>query len=63
MISIRGDNRALRPDDKELRRYTDREATYFGNVFIRNQPRLPLPVAGQDQRRTRVRRFAATTAR
>src|SRR3954468_10442973 len=40
MISIRGDNRALRPDDKELRQYTDREATYFGNVFIRNQPRF-----------------------
>jgi hypothetical protein len=39
MISIRGDNRALRPDDKELRRYTDREATYYGNLFVRNQPR------------------------
>ena len=33
MISIRGDNRALRPEDNELRRYTDREATYFGNSF------------------------------
>ena len=40
LISIRGDHRALRPDDKELRRYADREATYFGNVFIRNQPRF-----------------------
>jgi hypothetical protein len=39
MISIRGDNKALRPDDKELRRYTDREATYYGNLFVRNQPR------------------------
>ena len=58
MISIRGDNRALRPDAKELRHYTEREATYYGNVFVQNQPRLPLPVAGQDQRRARVRRFA-----
>jgi hypothetical protein len=39
MLSIRGDNRALRPDDHELRRYSDREATYFGNLFVRNQPR------------------------
>jgi hypothetical protein len=39
MISIRGDNRALRPEDNELRRYIDREATFFGNLFIRNQPR------------------------
>jgi hypothetical protein len=38
-ISIRGDNRALRPEDNELRRYSDREATYFGNLFVRNQPR------------------------
>ena len=38
-ISIRGDNRALRPEDHELRRYSDREATYFGNLFVRNQPR------------------------
>ena len=40
MISIRGDNRALRPDDKELRRYTNREATYYGNLFVRSQPRF-----------------------
>jgi hypothetical protein len=40
MISIRGDNKALKPDGQELRTYTDREATYFGNVFIRNQPRF-----------------------
>jgi len=39
MISIRGENKALRPDDKELRRYTDREATYYGNLFVKNQPR------------------------
>jgi hypothetical protein len=39
LISIRGDHPALRPEDKELRRYTDREATYYGNVFLRNQPR------------------------
>jgi hypothetical protein len=40
MISIRGDNKALKPDAQELRTYTDREATYYGNVFIRNQPRF-----------------------
>src|SRR3982751_4505334 len=40
MISIRGDNRALRPDAKELRQYTEREATYYGNVFLKNQPRF-----------------------
>jgi hypothetical protein len=39
LISIRGDHRALRPEDNELRRYTDREATYYGNLFARNQPR------------------------
>jgi len=40
MISIRGDHPALRPDAKELRQYTDREATYYGNVFLKNQPRF-----------------------
>jgi hypothetical protein len=39
LISIRGDNRALRPEDNELRRFTDREAAYYGNLFVRNQPR------------------------
>jgi hypothetical protein len=40
MISIRGDNRALRPEDNELRKFTEREATYYGNLFVRNQPRF-----------------------
>jgi hypothetical protein len=39
-IAIRGDHRALRPEDSELRRFTDREATYYGNLFARDQPRL-----------------------
>jgi hypothetical protein len=37
-ISLRGDNRALRPDGSELRRYTDPEATYYGNLFVRGRP-------------------------
>jgi hypothetical protein len=40
MISLRGDNSALRPETNELRKYTEREATYFGNVFIPGQPRF-----------------------
>ena len=38
-ISIRGDHRALRPSGDELRDYTDREATYYGNLFVDGQPR------------------------
>ena len=37
-ISLRGDNPALRPDARELRRYTDREATYYGNLFVHDRP-------------------------
>ena len=44
-------------------RYTDREATYYGNVFIRNAADVHVPVAGQDQQRARVRRFDRPTAR
>jgi hypothetical protein len=39
LISIRGDHPALRPTDSELRHFTDREATYFGNLFVRSKPR------------------------
>jgi len=39
-ISIRGDNPALQPEANELRKFSDREATYYGNVFIRDQPRF-----------------------
>jgi hypothetical protein len=39
IISLRGEHRALKPDGNELRKYTVREATYYGNVFIRNQPK------------------------
>jgi hypothetical protein len=38
-ISIRGDNRALRPAPHELRDYPVREATYYGNIFAEHQPR------------------------
>ena len=39
-ISLRGQNRALLPDAGELRGYTDREATYYGNLFVHDQPRF-----------------------
>jgi len=39
IISLRGDHPALKPQGSELRKYTDREATYFGNVFVPKQPR------------------------
>jgi hypothetical protein len=39
-ISIRGIHPALLPDRGELRSYPDREATYFGNLFIKGQPRF-----------------------
>jgi len=40
MISLRGDHPALRPEANELRKYTGREATYYGNVFVPGQPRF-----------------------
>jgi len=51
-ISIRGLNPALLPSWSELTTYTQREATYFGNVFAPGQPRflcLP-PGAKSDER-------------
>ena len=51
-ISVRGLHPALIPGRTELATYTDREATYFGNVFVPGQPRflcLP-PGATSDQR-------------
>jgi hypothetical protein len=37
-ISLRGDNPALEPVKRELRQFTDREATYYGNLFVRDRP-------------------------
>jgi hypothetical protein len=51
-ISVRGLHPALLPSWSELTTYTQREATYFGNVFIPGQPRylcLP-PGAKSDER-------------
>jgi hypothetical protein len=48
LISIRGEHRALRPDDNELRRYTDREAAYYGNLFVEGQPRFLCLAPGKD---------------
>ena len=39
-ISIRGDHPALRPTESELRQFTDREAAYFGNLFVHGKPRF-----------------------
>jgi hypothetical protein len=38
-ISIRGANRALSTSWREIFDYPEREATYFGNVFVDGQPR------------------------
>ncbi len=40
LISIRGDASALRPAPHELRDYPNREATYYGNIFVENEPRF-----------------------
>jgi hypothetical protein len=51
-ISIRGLNPALIPSRSEFGTYTQREATYFGNVFAPGQPKflcLP-PGADSDER-------------
>ncbi len=51
-ISIRGLHPALVPSRSEMTMYTQREATYFGNVFAPGQPKflcLP-PGASSDQR-------------
>jgi|SRR6185312_4934259 len=51
-ISVRGLHPALVPSRSEMSTYTQREATYFGNVFVTGQPRflcLP-PGATSDER-------------
>jgi len=51
-ISVRGLHPALLPGRSEMGTYTEREATYFGNVFIPGQPKflcLP-PGSASDQR-------------
>lgn len=51
-ISVRGLHPALLPSRSELATYTEREATYFGNVFVPGQPKflcLP-PGATSDHR-------------
>jgi hypothetical protein len=51
-ISVRGPTLALLPTWSELFQYTQREATYFGNLFIAGQPRYVCLSPGQteDQR-------------
>jgi hypothetical protein len=48
-ISVRGPNMALLPTWSELFQYTQREATYFGNLFIPGQPRFLCLAPGQKQ--------------
>jgi hypothetical protein len=53
-ISVRGDNKALHPEAKEIRDYPVREGAYFGNLFdmAKGQPRFlcVTPGATQDTR-------------
>ena len=48
-ISVRGPSLALLPTWSELFQYTEREATYFGNLFIPGQPRFLCLSPGQKQ--------------
>ena len=52
MISIRGDNKALKLTAHEKKDYPTREATYFGNLFVDGKPRYLCLSPGQttDQR-------------
>ncbi|HVR63645.1 MAG TPA: hypothetical protein VMU50_17210 [Polyangia bacterium] len=52
-ISVRGDNKALHPAPGEIRDYSVREGAYFGNLFIKGQPRF-LCVAPGNTQDTRV---------
>ena len=48
-ISIRGPALGLLPSPKEISQYTQREATYFGNLFIPGQPRFLCLSPGQTE--------------
>jgi hypothetical protein len=48
-ISVRGPNPVLLPTPSEISSYTNREATYFGNLFIPGQPRFLCLAPGQKQ--------------
>jgi hypothetical protein len=48
-ISIRGPNLALIPSAREISQYTQKEATYFGNLFIPGQPRFLCLAPGQKE--------------
>jgi hypothetical protein len=48
-ISVRGPSLALLPTWSELFQYTQREATYFGNLFIAGQPRYVCLSPGQTE--------------
>ncbi len=52
MISVRGDNKALKPEPREIRDYPVREGAYYGNLFVEGQPRYlcVTPGATQDVR-------------
>jgi hypothetical protein len=46
-ISIRGEHQALRPESGEMRDFTVAEGAYFGNLFVKNQPRYMCLAPGQ----------------
>jgi hypothetical protein len=47
VISVRGDNKALKTTGKEKKDFPVREATYFGNLFIPDQPKFVCLAPGQ----------------
>jgi len=49
IISLRGDNKALKTTKEEKANYTDREATYYGNVFVPGQPKFVCLSPGKKQ--------------
>ncbi|HLK91993.1 MAG TPA: hypothetical protein VKZ18_19030 [Polyangia bacterium] len=48
-ISVRGPSVTLWPTPSEISTYTQKEATYFGNLFIPGQPRFLCLAPGQKQ--------------
>jgi hypothetical protein len=48
-ISVRGPALGLIPSAKEISGYTQKEATYFGNLFIPGQPRFLCLAPGQKE--------------
>jgi hypothetical protein len=48
VISLRGEHPALRSEPSELRRFTHREAAFYGNLFVAGQPMFMCLSPGED---------------